>query len=183
MAKSTNNIITHGLSGKVGNLLVFSQRNGKTIVSKAPKKPTKETEKQKEQRIKFQEAIIYSKSVQEDLKNQYQEEGKSKGLTAHNIAVADFLKAPKIETIDLSNYAGKKNDLIKIKVFDDFKVERVILKIENADGSLVEEGNATEEGLYWVYKSKENNADLSGDKITVRAYDIPANMTEKEEKL
>jgi len=37
MAESKNNIITHGLSGKVGDLIVFSQRNGKTIVSRAPK--------------------------------------------------------------------------------------------------------------------------------------------------
>ena len=38
MAKSENNIITHGLSGKIGDLLVFKQVNGKTIVSKVPKK-------------------------------------------------------------------------------------------------------------------------------------------------
>ena len=34
MAKSVNNIITHGLSGKIGDLLVFKQVDGKTIVSK-----------------------------------------------------------------------------------------------------------------------------------------------------
>ena len=37
MAESKNNIVSHGLSGKVGDLLVFSQRNGKTVVSKVPK--------------------------------------------------------------------------------------------------------------------------------------------------
>ncbi len=31
MAQSKNNIITHGLSGKVGDIIVFSQRGGKTI--------------------------------------------------------------------------------------------------------------------------------------------------------
>ncbi|CEN46452.1 hypothetical protein CCAN2_1710034 [Capnocytophaga canimorsus] len=31
MTQSKNNIVTHGLSGKVGGVLVFSQRNGKTI--------------------------------------------------------------------------------------------------------------------------------------------------------
>jgi len=45
MAESKNNIITHGLSGKVGDLIVFSQRNGKTFVSKAPRKKTKEDTK------------------------------------------------------------------------------------------------------------------------------------------
>lgn len=42
MAESKNNIITYGLSGKIGNILVFSQRNGKTIVSQAPKKSAEE---------------------------------------------------------------------------------------------------------------------------------------------
>ena len=36
MAKQSNNVVTHGLSGKVGDLLVFSQRAGKTVVGKAP---------------------------------------------------------------------------------------------------------------------------------------------------
>ena len=58
MAKSVNNIITHGLSGKIGDLLVFKQVDGKTIVSKAPRKSNTETEKQKQHRAKFQEAII-----------------------------------------------------------------------------------------------------------------------------
>ncbi|WP_265426533.1 hypothetical protein [Chryseobacterium sp. YIM B08800] len=37
MTESKNNIVTHGLSWKVGDLLVFSQRNGKSVVPKAPK--------------------------------------------------------------------------------------------------------------------------------------------------
>ena len=39
MAKSENNVLTHGMSGKIGDLLVFRNVNGKTIVSKAPAKP------------------------------------------------------------------------------------------------------------------------------------------------
>ena len=38
MAKQTNNVITHGLSGKVGDLLVFRQRAGKTVIAKASPK-------------------------------------------------------------------------------------------------------------------------------------------------
>ena len=185
MAKSVNNIITHGLSGKIGDLLVFKQVDGKTIVSKAPRKSNTETEKQKQHRAKFQEAIIYSKAVMQDplQKEEYTKEAKARNLKANNIAVADFLKAPRIEEINLSEYTGKKNDIIKIKAFDDFKVKAVTVKIQNADGTLVEEGNAVESGLYWIYTAKENNADLNGDKITVRATDNPDNLTEKEESI
>ena len=185
MAKSVNNIITHGLSGKIGNILVFKQVNGKTIVSKMPTKSNKENEKQKAHRQKFQEAIIYAKASlkDQDLKPEYEAEAKDKDLKPNNIAVADFLKAPQIEEINLSAYTGKKGDIIKIKAMDDFKVKAVSVKIENSDGTLVEEGNATQEGLYWIYKTTANNTDLSGDKITIRATDIPDNLTEKQEVL
>ena len=185
MAKSVNNIITHGLTGKIGDLLVFRQVDGKTVVSKVPRKTTTVTEKQKQQRAKFQEAVIYSKAVMQDAlqKEEYAKEAKEKGIQTNAVAIADFLKAPRIEEINLSEYTGKKNDIIKIKAFDDFKVKAVTVKIENADGTLVEEGNAVESGLYWIYTAKQNNADLSGDKITVRATDIPDNLTEKEETL
>lgn len=186
MAKSINNIITHGLSGKVGDLLVFSQRNGKTIVSKVPAKKNKLSEKQKQQVSKFQEAVLYAKNALKDpiTKEMYALEAqKEQGVSGYNVAVADLMNAPKIEEINFAEYTGKKGDKIKIKVTDDFKVEEVKVLIYNEDGTLVEEGTAKEEGLYWVYTAKENNADLVGDKIVVRATDIPDNLSEKEEVL
>jgi hypothetical protein len=64
MAKSENNIVTHGLSGKIGDLLVFRQIGGKTIVSNAPRKSNSESESQKEHRRKFQRAVMYAKAAQ-----------------------------------------------------------------------------------------------------------------------
>ena len=46
MAKSRNNIVTHGMSGKIGDLLVFRQRFGKTIVGKIPNRTAEATEGQ-----------------------------------------------------------------------------------------------------------------------------------------
>ncbi|MFK8301963.1 hypothetical protein ACI75Y_03545 [Capnocytophaga stomatis] len=181
MAESKNNIITHGLSGKVGDILVFSQRNGKTIVSKAPQGKREFSDKQKEYFEKFQQATIYAKGAMKNLtaKEAYQSEAdKKQGVTAYNVAVADMLKAPKIERIDLSSYTGQVGDTIKVRAYDDFKVVSVTVHIYNADGSLVEEGNAVDNGLDWVYIATQTNADLSGDKIVVRATDTPANITE-----
>lgn len=166
MAKSKNNIITHGLSGKVGDLLVFSQRNGKTIVSKVPTRKAELSDKQKQQISKFQEAVLYAKNALKDpiTKEMYElQASKKQGLSSYNVAVADLMNAPKIEEINLTEYTGKKGDKIKIKAIDDFKVVEVKVLIYNADGSLLEEGDAKEEGLYWVYTAKENNADLSGE--------------------
>ncbi|MDO4228539.1 MAG: hypothetical protein Q4C98_01880 [Capnocytophaga sp.] len=181
MAESKNNIITHGLSGKVGDILVFSQRNGKTIVSKVPQKKSITSDKVKEQIGKFQQATIYAKTALQDasLKAEYTEQAqRKKGVTAYNVAVADMLQAPKIEQIDLSDYSGNIGDTIKVRAYDDFKVVSVTVHIYNADGSLVEEGNAVNTGLDWVYTATATNADLSGDKIVVRATDTPNNQTE-----
>lgn len=187
MARSKNNIVTHGLSGKVGDLLVFSQRNGKTIVGKVPKQSTRElSDGQKAHRLKFQKAVLYAKSVMNDpAKNEIYEErvDRSKGQTTYNVAVADLLNAPDIESIDLSSYSGNVGDVIKVMVTDDFGVEEVKVKIENADGTLVEEGNAVNSGIEWVYTATVQNADLAGDKITVTASDAPANLSEKSENL
>ncbi|MFJ1490117.1 hypothetical protein [Capnocytophaga canis] len=182
MAQSKNNIVTHGLSGKVGDILVFSQRNGKTIVSKAPKKRKGEdSEKQKQQQAKFQQAVLYGKAVlaDENQKAMYEKEGKK----AYNVAVADLLNAPKIESINVSNYKGSAGDTIVIRATDDFKVVSVKVIIQNADGSLVEEGEAVLQGIDWIYTTTTQNPDLSGDKIIIQASDIPANVTEKTEIL
>lgn len=70
-----------------------------------------------------------------------------------------------------------------IRATDDFEVVTVMVKIENADGSLVEEGNAINNGAEWIYTATALNADLSGDKITITASDHPNNLTEKSESL
>ncbi|SHK45058.1 hypothetical protein [Epilithonimonas mollis] len=187
MAESKNNIITHGLSGKVGDLIVFSQRNGKTIVSRAPKDKTGEdSQKQKDHKRKFQRAILYAKVVMNDpdTKELYEAKAdRSKGITGHNVAVADLLNAPDIDSIDMSAYNGRIGDVIKIVALDDFEVKAVTVTIENADGSLVEEGSAVDNGAEWIYTATADNADLSGDKITVTATDNPDNMTEKSQTL
>jgi hypothetical protein len=184
MAKSKNNVLTYGLSGKIGDLLVFRQVDGKTIVSKIPEQPKTVSEKQKTQRQRFQQAVIYAKTAvaASETKELYAEEAKKKkGQTTYNIAVADFFNAPDIHTVDLSEYAGAAGNKIRITVSDDFAVKSVHVQINNADGSLVEEGEATyDAGNMWIYTAVQNNANLNGDKILITASDLPGNVAREE---
>ena len=189
MAESKNNVVTHGLSGKVGDMLVFSQRHGKTVVSRKPRiNENRELSAEQEQhKRKFQQAIIYAKSAVADVstKAAYDAERKP-GMSAFNVAVADLLNAPDIESIDLSAYHGNIGDLIVVQVMDDFKVASVTITISNADGSEVESGNAvqnTDNALNWTYSATQNNPSLTGDKITVVVSDLPGNLTQKQETL
>jgi hypothetical protein len=187
MAKSTNNVLTYGLSGKIGDLLVFRQKDGKTIVAKVPEQTKTASDKQKEQRKRFQQATIYAKNAVEaaDTKGLYDEGAKKKkGITAYNVAVADFFSAPDIHTVDLSAYTGKVGDEIRVTVSDDFAVQSVHVQINNADGSLVEDGYATHgAGDLWVYAATQPNESLDGDRIVISASDLPGNITTEQRSL
>jgi hypothetical protein len=187
MAKSKNNVLTYGLSGKIGDLLVFRQRDGITIVSKMPEQQKAVSEKQKANRERFQQAAIYAKIAVEaaETKDLYSEQAKKrKGITAYNVAVADFFNAPDIDTVDLSAYTGAVGEQIRIIVSDDFAVKSVHVKINNADGFLVEEGYASRSaGNLWIYTATQNNESLDGDRILITASDLPGNIVAEERSI
>jgi hypothetical protein len=187
MAKQKGNVVTYGLSGKVGDLLVFRQRNGKTVVSKIPTMPKTVSEKQMDSRIRFQRATIYAKAaiVDPETGELYAAGAKKqKGKTAYNIAIADFFNAPNIDTVDLSDYNGAADETIRIVATDDFAVKSVHVSIINADGVTVEEGEAVHgAGNMWKYTTTQENGDVSGYKIEVDAYDLPGNIAHEEKSI
>ncbi|MDR3268477.1 MAG: hypothetical protein LBT83_05370 [Tannerella sp.] len=186
MAKQKGNVVTHGLSGKIGGLLVFRQRAGQTIVSGMPVVSNKESASQRAHRRKFQRAVLYSNAVVADPELGAAYAAKAKpGQSARNVAVADFFHAPDIELIDLSGYHGKAGDVIRIEVTDDFIVKEVKVVITNVDGSIVEEGYAQPEatGYEWTYKATAENEILVGDRIEIFASDVPGNISTETEEL
>jgi hypothetical protein len=180
-------VITYGLSGKVGNMVVFRQYAGETVVSKMPVKSNKVTLSQAEQRVHFQRATVYAKAaIYDSITGEMYEAvaRKKKGISAYNVAVADFYHAPDIETLDFSAYRGMAGDKIRIIVSDDFAVKSVHVKISRTDGMTVEEGQASREpGNLWIYVATSNNDMMDGDRIAVTASDFPGNITREEESL
>lgn len=188
MAIVNKNLITKGLSGMLGGTLVFRRVGDKTVVSTAPTTTKSPTLAQQNQRDKFQQAVLYAKTQMADaaLKAEYEAVAKGNGApNAYNIAVADFFNAPDIVEVDLTNYTGKISDTIRVQVTDDFKVKSVSVEILNPDGSLVEKGNAVMQAnkLDWVFTATIANSSLNGDKITIKALDMPGNETKEEQTL
>lgn len=186
MAVSKNNVVTNGLSGLVGDMLVFRNYYGKTIVSSKPKERTvNPSVSQQAHTKKFQEAILYAKAaVKNPQTMEIYEQAAKNGLTPYNIAIADFFHAPDIKMIDLSEYTGKLGDLIRIQVVD-YEVKEVVVTIINPDGTEVEHGNAQYSELTgnWEFRATATNTSLDGDKIIVTATDIPGNIGMTEEVL
>lgn len=187
MAEVKNNIVTQGVSGMLGDMIVFRQVNGKTIMAVKPKQSDKKSEKQLARQEHFQSAVIYGKSSAANpaLKAEYGSGVNEKLNSPYMVAVADFLNAPSIQEVNLKEYTGNVGDRITIRVTDDFKVAEVKVAIHNPDGTLVEEGNAVQAlaGFDWTYTATVKNVSLDGDRITITAYDMPGNETTEEKSL
>lgn len=185
MAKSKNNVITHGLSGKIGDLLIFRQVHGQTVVSKVAEPPTTTSEKQAAHRKRFQQAVLYAKAAVESPETgKLYKAAAKKGKRVFNLAVADFFNAPDIDSIDVSEYSGNAGDRILVTATDDFAVKSVSVRIVNADGSLVEDGEAVQStGALWIYTAAQNNENLEGDKIVITVADLPGNLSSEELKI
>lgn len=128
---------------------------------------------------KLQKAILYGKNVvaDPDMKATYNSSLRP-GLSAFNVAVADFLWAPHIRQVDVTNYTGRVGEKIIIEVTDNFKVVKVHVLIENSDGSKVEDGFGVKVSDHvWIYTTSVSNHRLDGDKITITAYDLPENTS------
>lgn len=188
MAKSKNNVVTHGLSGLIGDLLVFRQRRNKTIVADRPRPFSKPaTALQLDIQKRFKKAALYAKTAILDplLKAAYQSAAPL-GQSAFNRAFKDYQLSPEFdEDVNLSTYTGAIGEEISVSVIDDFQDIGVKVQIINADTSLLEEGDAVQSanGLDWTYTSTTINSVVSGSKIIFIASDLPGNQTMLEKLL
>jgi hypothetical protein len=182
MARSTNNIAVHGLSGLVDQF-VFRQRFGRTVVCKKPRAYGPPTNAQLGNRSRFSEAARYARAAISDPESKLFYRSKAKpGQSAYNIAFGDFFHAPEIGSIDTSSYDGSAGSRIMVPVTDDCKVVSVRLRIQAADGRVVEEGEAVlqADGLHWVYTAVMQNDVFPGSIVSVSASDLPGNSSVKQ---
>jgi len=94
MATVTNNIVTKGLTGKVGNL-VFRRRGDKTTAYVLSPRKVPQSKKQIEVQTEFREAVVRAKmalSIDSD-REHFEELAKKEGKeSAYSAAVAYFFK-------------------------------------------------------------------------------------------
>ena len=187
MAHIKDNIVTEGMSGKLGNKIVFRNVGGKTIVAKRPTPSGKEdTEEQKKHKLRFRTGAIYAKKAIQDpiLREAYGARAKP-GQSPYNVAMADFFNAPEIIEVDLSFFTGVKGSPLVVQVVDDHEVIEVKVAIYDPQGGLLEEGPATlhENGINWVYTTQKAITTISGHTLSIQATDQPGNKVEREEVL
>lgn len=181
MAKSNNNVVTYGLQGLIGNMLVFKQVNGKTVVAQRPKKSlAPPTTVQLNTQSRFKEAAAYAKNAiaDTDLRAFYTNVAK-KGQSAYNVAFADYFKAPEVSNPITDQYTGQIGQILKVQATDNVQVVSVLVQILLANGTVLEEGQATSliNGLDWQYACSQENSSIAGSRVVFKATDTAGNET------
>ena len=181
-----SSLIASKLRGMVGDELVFRRRKGETIVAARPdldpnRKPTPAQLAQQE---RFRQGAIYAQKMMaapED-KAAYTAEAEGTTGTAFSVAVRDFLSLPEVADVDLSAYTGAAGSTIMVTATDDTAVMGLHVRIEQMDGTLVEEGEAVQVGhsAAWVYTTTAANP-TAACKVTVTAVDRPGHQAVKTE--
>jgi hypothetical protein len=179
MAKVRDNLITEGLSGKLGKRLVFRKsRGGGTILAVSPVYSTTReySETELEHQEAFRKAIQYAKVAKDQ--PLYVQRARGTEATAYNLAVADWFGRPEILMVDTTEWDGQIGQIIRIKAQDDTQVKSVYVSIEGADDTVFEQGQAVLSGtdsLWWVYTATSLLPAQSNPRIVVTARDLPGN--------
>lgn len=177
MAKVRNNLIIQGLSGMLGNqLLIRQDKAGRTIVSAKPQfKPNRTfSDQQIEHQRSFREAAAYAQSVR--TMEVYVSKAAGTLMNPYNVALSDWFHAPQILDVDLGNWTGQPDKVLRIKVIDDVLVAQVEVMICDGSGATLEHGAAAQvDALWWEYTTRVSG---SGHlTVQVSARDIPHNIT------
>jgi len=173
----TENDLTDGISGRVGNKIVFRTIKGVTIATRRPKATdAPSTAKQITHRENFKRAAAYAKKKMLDpvAKEEYLQMAGDKAFhNAFSEAVRDYMVAPLIESINVTGFTGVAGSVIPIRVAGVNKVVSISVTITDAGNNLIETGAATQDDIGWIYITTVAVAALQGVKITATAKDRP----------
>lgn len=183
MAKSRDNVVMQGASGKVGRNLVFRQRGDQTIIAKRPRitEGREATEKQQQVQNRFLNASLYAKKAIQDpeLKNAYQMKANI-NQSAYNVAFKDFFTRPEVRLLSDGTYEGNVGDEITFLVRDTLKVTQVEFEILDQDEVVIESGFAEptdEDNTGWRYTASVENVDYANAIYRITMLDTPKNIT------
>ena len=180
MSKVKDNIITEGLSGRLGKsrLIFRTGKNGKTIValSSAVGEDRVFNEAQQAQQEAFAQATQYAVVAKDN--PVYVSLARETDASAYNLAIADWFGKPKVLELNTDGWTGGIGHTIRIKAKDDTKVTRVQVVIHQ-DGNVLEQGEAVPsetDGLMWTYVTTTNLMGTPNLQLDANAFDLPGNV-------
>jgi hypothetical protein len=169
-----------GYAGRLGQW-TFSKRNGKVLVRQVPVGKRTKTEAQAKVQRTFRSAAAYAKEMPKTpaLLARYEVVAEIRRTSAYQAAMADYLRAPWIEKIDLDGFTGAAGGRIVVDARDDVDVMSVMVEVHGQDGTLLEKGAAAMENAMWVYATTVAHPAGTPVTITATAADRPGNKATK----
>jgi hypothetical protein len=164
MAKVINNPVVRGISGGIGNMVFRQMPNGETWVSEKQNFDKRKFSKgQKEHQSRFQQAAAYAR---EAAKTQpiYAQLAAGTVKSPYNWALSDWFHPPMIRSIE------RKDGKIRINATDNVLVSKVVVRVLDAEGHVLEKGEGIRaEGDWWDYVCNTNG------KVIAEAWDLAGN--------
>jgi hypothetical protein len=166
-------------SGMLGKQVGVRKVRGKVVVVNRPKRTMSQPIGGQAQ-SRFLEASQYAKRqlLDEGVKALYSTGITERKKSAYAVAMGDYLKDPVVQDIDVSGEDGVAGNTILVKAVDDFMVTKVKIRITDASGALIEEGEAVPDAMQvnlWGYTVKSANPLQAGTTIRATAWDRPGN--------
>ena len=134
-------------------------------------------------RERFRQAMLYAHRALSDplTAAPYRHAVRQPNQRASALALADFMHAPVIDAVDLSDYSGRPGDPIVVHAHDDFEVLLVQVSLSDASGAQLETAPAAEQPAgsgRWVYTAHCPLAPGTRVRATASASDRPGNRVE-----
>ena len=170
MAKISYNAIVSGMSGKLGDQLVFRMlRDGRTIVCKKPDfSKRKLSRNQKQHHARFKAAAAYAREASRS-EPIYAQLAKGTMKNAYNVALGEWFTPPEIHRV------GRYGTAIRIWATDDVQVAGVQVLVLDEEGNVREKGDAAQgRGDWWEY------VPAAAGKVVVEAWDLPGNRVKAD---
>jgi hypothetical protein len=176
MAKILLNPTISSISGTINGWVFRNTAHG-MVLSARPTFTQPPTRAQLVVRERFTAAAAYAKEAQNDpaLWERYGAMARRTGQMPFALAIAGFLKRPKVKSINTSLYHGDVGDGIMIEAVDNFEVAGVKVTIRDRHRRVLEKGAATQMRFGWLYKTSSLIAEGTPITIEAVAQDIPGN--------
>ena len=157
------------MSGKLGDVVYRTSKNGKTFTSKLPRKSGKPlSEAQLRHQERFNLANEYANRARGE--PVYVKLAKKTGRAASRIAFSDWFHAPVIHEV------SRRSGCIRIDASDNVHVAKVRVTISDEEGNLLEQGDAaqTSGNAWWEFATSTRGT------ILVEVWDLAGNVTGHE---
>ena len=167
MANIQSSIFAHGLT-----------RSGKIVIADHPKFDDHRVvaEPLGSHREALREAVTFAQMALEE--EVYINKAREMGTTAYNIAIVDWMGAPKVLEIDVDNWTGEIGQVIRVKAKDNVMVASVSVVIRDANENVLEEGAAVKShkgGAWWNYTTRSCIKMTPFPIVEATARDLPGN--------